>query len=265
LCFGSSGGFPFAEGTNSFRGFLSSSSDRPFLMAEYFLPRTRLVFAWMCFGVHAIALLAVLLVLQRGIPPGDIGTRAAYVAQHAADWQIGWALWLPASLVLVLFHAGMADALNARAWGWLAVSITLSGAVVDWMDEMVWIGLAPGLAARFASDSFAASMYTLWDRAYIVLSIGLANGLYTIGGIILIALAYRSNDFPLWLARWGAVVWSLSIALSIAGLIGDGIMIQIVSALVFIAFMPWLILMGLELGNWRWQFANGKLGIKKAR
>jgi hypothetical protein len=120
------------------------------------------------------------------------------------------------------------------------------------------------LAARFASDAFAASAYALWDRAYIVLSISLANGLYTLGGIILIALAYRSRDFPRWLARWGAVVWSLSIALSVAGLSGDGVMIQVVSALVFIAFMPWLVLMGLELGDLKLQFASGKLHIEKS-
>lgn len=224
-----------------------------------------MTFAWACFGVHAFALLAVLLVLQRGIPPGDVATRAAYVAQHALGWQIGWALWLPASLALVMFHAGLADALNARAWGWIAVAITLAGAVIDWADEMVWIGLAPGLATRFASDSFAASAYTLWDRAYVVLSITLANGLYTIGGIVLIALAYRSKNFPRWLARWGAVVWSLSIALSVAGMIGDGVMIQVVSALVFISFMPWLAFMGLELGNFKLQVADFKLKIVKAR
>ena len=224
-----------------------------------------MIFAWACFGVHAIALLAVVLVLQRGIPPGDIATRAAYVAHNALGWQIGWGLWLPASLALVLFHAGLADALNARAWGWIAVAITLAGAVIDWVDEMVWIGLAPGLATRFASDAFAASAYTLWDRAYIVLSIGLANALYTMGGIILIALAYRSREFPRWLARWGAVVWSLSIALSIAGWIGDGVMIQVVSALVFIAFMPWLGLMGLELGNLKLQIASGRLLVVTSR
>src|SRR5512140_1148304 len=139
-------------------------------MISYFSPRTRMIFAWACFAVHAFALLAVVLVLQPGIPPGDIATRAAYVARNALGWQIGWALWLPASLTLVLFHAGFADALNARAWGWIAVGITLAGAVIDWADEMVWIGLAPGLATRFATDSFAASAYTLWDRAYVVLS-----------------------------------------------------------------------------------------------
>lgn len=247
-----------------------------------------MLFAWACFGVHAFALLAVVLVLQPGIPPGDIATRAAYVAHNSLGWQIGWALWLPASLALVLFHAGFADVvshhhvndlsvesdpgkargaapLQARAWGWIAVSITLAGAVIDWVDEMVWIGLAPGLATRFASDSFAAGAYTLWDRAYVVLSIGLANGLYTIGGIILVALAYQSREFPRWLARWGAVVWSLSIALSIAGIIGDGVMIQVVSALVFAAFMPWLVLVGLELGNFRLQIVNGRWRIAKTQ
>jgi hypothetical protein len=224
-----------------------------------------MTFAWACFGVHAFALLAVLIVLQRGIPPGEVGARAAYVSQHQLGWQIGWAIWLPASLALVLFHAGLADALGARAWGWIAVGITLAGAVIDWADEMVWIGLAPDLATRFATDPFAAGAFTLWDRAYMLLSIGLANGLYTVGGIILMALAYQSSDFPRWLARWGAVMWSLSIVLSYAGLIGDGIMMQAASALVFAAFMPWLIFMGIHLGNLRIRVEKGEWHIERSR
>jgi hypothetical protein len=227
-------------------------------MTNYFSPRTRLIFAWACFAVHAFALLAVLLVLRNGIPPGDLAERAKFVAQNAMAWRISWALWLPASLALVLFMAGWADSMNARAWGWLAVAITLAGAVLDWADEMVWIGLAPEMAARFASVAFAAGAYALWDRAYVVLSIALANGLYTIGGIILTALAFRLREFPRWLAVWGAIVWALSIDLSIAGIIGDGVMIQVVSALVFAAFMPWLIVMGLQISNFRFHFEKRK-------
>jgi len=109
---------------------------------------------------------------------------------------------------------------------------------------MFWITLAPDLAARFASDAFAANAYALWDRAYIVISMGLANGLYTIGGIILTALAFKTRGFPKWLAWFSALVWALSLALSIAALIGDGAWIQFVSALVFAVFLPWVVLMG---------------------
>lgn len=216
-------------------------------MDSYFSPRMRLRLGWACFLVHAVALLAVLAVLQRGIPPGDLALRAAWVASHSFAWRIGWALWLPASLVLLLFFAAWADALGVRmgagrAWAALALGLTLAGAVVDWVDEMIWIGLAPDLAARFTSDAFAASLYALWDRAYLVLSIGLANGLYTIGGIILTALAFRTRGFPRWLAAWGAAVWALSIGLSLAGVVGDGWWVQAVSTLLFAAFMPWVIL-----------------------
>lgn len=215
----------------------------------YFSPRIRLRLAWACFLVHGVALLAVLTVIQRGIPPGDLATRAAWVASHAAAWRISWALWLPASLVLLLFFAAWADALSARsgagrAWAMLPLGLTLAGAVIDWVDEMIWIGLAPDLAARYGSESFAASVYALWDRAYLVLSIGLANGLYTLGGIMLTALAFRTRGFPRWLAAWSAVVWGLSLGLSAAGVAGDGWWVQAVSTALFAAFMPWVILTG---------------------
>jgi hypothetical protein len=35
----------------------------------YFSPRTRLAFAWFCFGVHVLALGAVAFVIRGGIPP----------------------------------------------------------------------------------------------------------------------------------------------------------------------------------------------------
>ncbi len=213
-------------------------------MAHYFSPKTRLVFAWFCVIVHVFALLAVLLVLRNGIPPGDLAARAAFVATNATAWRIGWALWLPASLALVLFFAGWADAMPLRGWGMIAVALTLAGATIDWADEMFCIGLAPGLAARFAADAFAAGAYALWDRAYVVISMGLANGLYTLGGIILTALAFKTPGFPRWLAWFSTIVWALSLDLSIAALIGDGVIIQVVSTLVFIAFLPWVVLMG---------------------
>jgi uncharacterized protein YqjF (DUF2071 family) len=227
-------------------------------MKNHFSPKTRLALAWACVIVHVFALLAVLLVLRNGIPPGDVATRAAYVAANAAAWSIGWTLWLPASLALVLFFAAWTDVLPAshKAWGMIAVALTLAGATIDWADEMFWIRLAPDLAAQFASDAFAASAYTLWDRAYVVISMGLANGLYTTGGIILTALAFRTREFPKWLAWYGLVVWALSLDLSIAALLGDGALIQAVSALVFIAFLPWVVLMGY---GWLMQDARGAI------
>ena len=216
-------------------------------MTHYFSPKTRLLFAWTCFGIHVFALLAVALVLRNGIPPGDIASRAAYVAANATAWRIGWAIWMPASLALVLFFAAWADVLDYRTWGVIAIALTLAGATIDWVDEMIWIGLAPDLAARFATDAFAAGAYALWDRAYVVISMGLANVLYTIGGIILTALTFKTRGFPRWLAWFSTIVWALSIDLSVVAWIGDGVWIQVVSFMVFAAFMPWLVVMGLAI------------------
>jgi uncharacterized protein YqjF (DUF2071 family) len=225
-------------------------------MKHFFAPKIRLTLVWICVCVHIFALAAVALVLRNGIPPGDVAERAAFVAANAAAWRIGWTLWLPASLALVLFFAAWADVMEFQAWGVIAVALTLAGATIDWADEMVWIGVAPDLAARFAHDAFAAGAYALWDRAYVVISIGLANGLYTIGGIILTALAFKTPGFPKWLAWFGAVVWALSIDLSVAGLMGDGVVIQLASGLVFAAFLPWTVLMGY---GWLMQNPSGSI------
>jgi len=234
-------------------------------MTHYFSPKTRRLFAWTCFGVHVLALLAVALVLRNGIPPGDIALRAAYVADNATAWRIGWAIWMPASLALVLFFAAWLDVLDTsrKPWGMIAVALTLAGATIDWVDEMFWIGLAPDLAARCASDAFAAGAYALWDRAYVVLSMGLANALYTIGGIILTAIAFKTKSFPKWLAWFGTIVWALSIDLSIVAWMGDGVWIQVVSFIVFAAFMPWLVLMGLAISGLGFQISDWRRGLRE--
>jgi uncharacterized protein YqjF (DUF2071 family) len=229
-------------------------------MPHYFSPRTRLFFAWACVVIHVFALSAVLLVLRNGIPPGEVAVRAAYIAANTTAWRIGWTLWLPASLALVLFFAAWTDVLTYRGWGILAVALTLAGATIDWADESFWVGLAPDLAARFASDTFAAGAFALWDHAYIVISLGLANGLYTLGGIILTALAFKTPGFPKWLAWFSTLVWALSLDLTIAALIGDGVLIQVVSALVFAAFLPWVVLMG-----YGWLVQGTRANIPTAR
>lgn len=213
-------------------------------MRYFFAPRTRLRIAWLAVGVHVCAILAMLLVLLNGLPPGDLIARRAFVATHQLPWGIGWSLWALATLTLILFMLAWADAMPHRAFALLGIGLTFAGALVDWTDETILICLAPSWAMRAASDPFYANVYALWDRAYIVLSIGLANLLYTLGGIVLNGIAFKTQNFPKWLAWWGVPVWSLSLVLSYAAFTGEDFWIALVSAGIFALFLPWLLLVG---------------------
>jgi hypothetical protein len=213
-------------------------------MTNFFAPQTRLRLAWFCFGVHVVALVAMLLVLINGLLLGDVQSRRAFVATHALAWSIGWLIWMPASLALVMFFMAMADALPYKGWGLLATGIALVGAVMDWSSETVWIFLSPTWAIQSASDPFYAHLYAVWDLAYNALSMGMANLLYTVGGIILVAITMRTKNFPRGLFWLGTLVWSLSLAFSYAGFMGDGLGIFVVSSGLFPLFMAWVLLVG---------------------
>jgi hypothetical protein len=137
-----------------------------------------------------------------------------------------------------------ADSVNHRGWGLFAVGITLLGGLVDWANEAVWAFAAPGWAARAGADAFYAQLYTVWERLYIVLSLGLANLLYTLAGFTLTLCAFRTRHFPRWLAWWTIVIWLMSLALSAVAFAGQEAWITPASAGLFALLLPWFVLVG---------------------
>jgi len=200
--------------------------------------------AWFCFLVHVLALGAMLFVIQPGLLVGTEASRREFIAAHATAWQIGWLIWMPASLALVLLFLAWADALEFKVWGLVAVALCFAGAIVDWLDETMLVGIVPTLAARAASDLFAASLFSWWERYYLAASLGLANGLYSIGGLILSMLAFKTSGFPRWLAWLSAVTWAFSLAISFFGLLNNREGIFVTSTAAFASFMPWILVLG---------------------
>jgi hypothetical protein len=200
--------------------------------------------AWFCFLIHALALGAMLFVIQPGLLVGTEASRREFIAAHAVAWQIGWLIWMPASLALVLLFLAWADSLEFKVWGIVAVALCFAGAIVDWLDETMLVGLVPSLAAHAATDAFAASLFSWWERYYLVASLGLANGLYSIGGLSLSVLAFKTRGFPRWLAWLSSATWIASLAIIFLGLLGDRGGIFVTSVAAFALFMPWMLVLG---------------------
>jgi uncharacterized protein YqjF (DUF2071 family) len=213
-------------------------------MSTLFSSETRLRLAWFCVGAHLVSILALLLVIQHGTPAGDLSVRREYVATHALAWGMAWGVWVFASLSLILFWLACLEVLPHKTWGMLAVGLTCLGALVDWVNEAIWIFLAPTWALLARSDAFYVNLYAVWDRAYTVLSVGVAHGLYTVSGIIITAIALQTPRFPRWLSRWGIGVWSLSLVMAYAGFAGEELWLLVVPAILFPLFMAWVALMG---------------------
>jgi hypothetical protein len=116
-------------------------------------PPARLRVAWLCFALHVLALAGTLLVLLRGLPPGDLAARREFVATHAAAWGMAWVGWMLVSLSVLVLFAAWAETLPHRGWGRWAVAVTLAGVVLDFHhsriavrreDRRVLVDLEPG-------------------------------------------------------------------------------------------------------------------------
>lgn len=185
----------------------------------------RLRVARLAFAVHAVALALTLAALLPGLPPGEAAAREAYVAGHPVAWTLGWLAWMAATATWVLFVRAWAQTPpGAGAIGTLALAVTAAGGLADWLADLAWIAGRPeGLAFR---------------------AMGAGNVLYALGGGLLTARSLRAPGFPRWLAAWGWLVWAATLGLAGAALAADGRLVNLASAVLFAAFLPWMLVMG---------------------
>lgn len=197
--------------------------------------RLRSAAPFVCAGLNLLGGAALALVLRPGteVVPSPI-ERAAYIAQHLALWRAGWLAWMAAALSLLGFYAwwGAHPAMPRwAAWGfWLAAA----GIVCDFLAESLYIGWLP---AQLPSV----------QRLGTLLSGGAANGLYTLGGIVLTLatpwerLAWR----PAWLRALAWAAWLSGIALSLCAVFSFVPGLVLSGAALIICFCPFAVLMGL--------------------
>jgi hypothetical protein len=168
---------------------------------------TRSVIAYTSGFVHAIATLLMAVVLA----PGLTGN-TAYIAEHRSAWTASWIVWQIAALSLVALYACFSQA---------AALIATAGAAVDITSEWRYILSGPSRALDVAIG-------------------GVANGLYTIGLIVILT----RRDLPRGLRIVGAAVAIAGIAMS-AGAFANMQPVEIAAtATLFPLFIVWAILAG---------------------
>jgi hypothetical protein len=172
-------------------------------VSSFLSPVTRLRIAWLNVAIHCLALALTLRVIQFGLIVETTASRSQVITANVAVWQIGWLLRMLASLGLVLLLLTWADVVQPRRLGLVAVALCFASAMIDWVDEVVELGVVLRLADRAASDQTAFFVSQLQEHAYHVVQFGMANALYTGGSIILAVLSIRTPAFPHWLAWLG--------------------------------------------------------------
>ena len=209
-------------------------------VASVFLPPRRAAgVAYFAAAANLVAGLMMALALKKGLPiPGNsFDDRIAFVREHTTLWRAGWLSWHAAAVELVLLVLVLASRFRGHApvRATLAAVLAVAGLAADLAAEAIAMGVAPAVEPRD---------FLLVESMAGVLTGYLANGLYTVAGILLTWAGARELPravLALGVPVWGAGLWlsAASLAHSAAG--------QLWSTAVL---MPLFVLWAALVGRW---------------
>lgn len=183
--------------------------------------------AYFCAAANLVAIVAMATILTPGTTLFPEASRADYVRENAGLWRLGWSFWVVAAISLLVFYRWWARSIGASS---VALWVAAAAFGADMLAESTLIVLVPD-RPELARPSF-------------LITGGVANGLYTLAGMLLTRATPRVHGrFALW--TWS--MWSTGIALSLVTVLELPLAIAGVSAALFAMFIPWCVAMGRRL------------------
>jgi hypothetical protein len=203
-------------------------------------PRTAARVAYVAAALNLAAGLAMLVLLKPGLPvPGSLlPDRLGYIRGHPGLWRGGWILWHAAaiSLVLLLFVLAERFRRHAPVRATIAEIVSVVGLAADLAAEAIAMGVTPVLGLEH---------FLLLESIAGVLTGYLANGLYTVAGVLLTWAGAR--ELPRAVVALGIAVWSAGLCLSAASLAHSAAGQLWSTAVLMPLFVLWAALVGLWL------------------
>ena len=174
----------------------------------------------------AIANFAAVVVLALVLAPGttlipSVDERVRYISEHLVAWRIGWMVWMVAAVTLVWFYVWWRARVNGPH---VALLIALAGIAADWTAELALIIAGADGHAAVAPAAF-------------VLTGAVANGLYTVAGIVL-TLATRLGPIA---RAYAVLMWAAGAFLSIGAAIDAPLITALATGWLFALFIPWCV------------------------
>ena len=179
-------------------------------------------------AVNAFAAIALATVLAPGVSLAYGPANATYVAAHLELWRAGWALWILAAISLFAFFGWWAARAGRTGVARIAVAIAALGVVADVTAEAQLIAWSADIDVSAALRQSGV----------------IANACYSLAGALLMV---ATRGLPRLLALWGWTVWALGAGLSIAAATSSDIGSEVLTAALFVLFIPWLIAVGRRL------------------
>ncbi len=193
--------------------------------------RVRRAAPYACAALNAVGTVALLVALRGGSEVvTDLVARSAYIAQHPFLWRGGWMVWVAAAQSLLAFYAWWGVHLPAYGWGVAAVLVGMAGHACDVLALSLYVGWLP------------PDLETIGPLGTLLTGV-MANGLYTVAGIILtVGTALRGP-----LLAWTWAVWGTGLGVSASAIAGSTTGMVVSTAIMMPLFCPWAIVMGRRL------------------
>jgi hypothetical protein len=192
--------------------------------------------------IHVVACLALLASRGGTEIVSDRAQRQAWILTHTPLWIATWLVWALASISLValtlvwtqqLLRLGM-----PRRWTFLGGGLVALGLPFDLVGESFNIGWAtrPQSLADFA----------VAVRAYQLVSVAVANGLYCLGGLALSILSWRAGWLRGPMAGAGFLLWSIGLLLTLAAILENDVAMTVTGAAVMALYIPFAAWLGMR-------------------
>lgn len=203
---------------------------------------------WASALLHAVGLAAMALFLRPGmLTEPDALARATHVATHPLLWTTGWVIWMLAAQSLVAFYAWWGARLALVRAALLGVLLAGAGSVFDLTGEALSVLVLSERSAGVLTDAAAwnSAPFRATERAATLLTAGIANLLYTLGGVRLtlatpnLPPAVRALPWGTWMA--GAAMTLAAIGNHVGGMVATTVVL-------FPLLIAWTIWLGLA---WR--------------
>jgi hypothetical protein len=209
------------------------------------------IIPYLCAVVHLIAAFALAFALRGGSEVvTDPLERARYVVEHTLLWRIGWIIWMASAASLIAFYFWWASRLSFPGLAVAGVCIAACGMLFDLSGETIYAAWLPNLATEAIHDpgnmaEEAVVRFTRIQHLGTFLTAILANGLYTLGGILLTLKTSFNRSMSV--VTW--TIWICGAAMSISAIAGNTTGMVVSSTVLFPLFILWCPLMAWTLSH----------------
>jgi len=183
-----------------------------------------------CAATNALAFLALALGLRHGTEIAPLADRIAFVEGHPLLWRAGWCVWMAAAISLLGFYAWWGCRVPGRA-SVAAFLVATAGLCCDLAAESLFVGWLPRDFERI-------------QDAGTFLTGGMANGLYTVSGIL---LTLATPNLRAGLRAWAWLAWGSGIFMSVFAFAGSPTGTAVSATALFLLFCPWVVVAGRAL------------------